>query len=105
MGWRAAIVLALAAFAPACATTMDMSLTPAGSRVRVSDASSVTTCEYLGDFVGGTISGTPPYNRSAPAIYGTNQVRNLAAEKGATDVVVEVQHPGDTLGHGYRCRP
>jgi hypothetical protein len=41
----------------ACAKTTPAALTPEGARVRVSDASGVEGCEYIGDFVASQPSG------------------------------------------------
>jgi hypothetical protein len=65
--------------------------------VRVSDHT-VDGCEYVGDFIGGT--GARPY---ATGPWEPNQVRNLVAERGGTDVVFDSEAKGHIIGRGYRC--
>ncbi len=67
----------------------------------MSDVSAVSRCEYLGDFVGGQ-----GWERrgGGGGWWEENQVRNLAAERGATDVVFDTEAKGHLIGKGYRCR-
>jgi hypothetical protein len=82
----------------ACAKTTPAALTPEGARVRVSDASGVEGCEYIGDFV-----ASQPSGKALPGWLATGQVRNRAAERGATNVVWDDQVRGNLVGKGYRC--
>ncbi len=84
----------------ACAKTSTTALTPEGAHVRVSDSGVVGSCEYLGDFVGGGGLGIKP---GVGGWWEANQVRNLAAERGATDVVLDTEAKGHLVGRGYRC--
>jgi hypothetical protein len=85
------------ALACANAKTTPVVLSPEGSRVRISDGPKLDGCEYLGDFVGGT---SP---RQVPGVWARNQVRNLAAEHGATDVVIDDHTRSGVVGSAYRC--
>ncbi|MDP9001467.1 MAG: DUF4156 domain-containing protein [Myxococcota bacterium] len=93
---RAGVILALP-LVLACAKTAPMALTPEGARVWISNGGRVSGCEYLGDFV----AGSGP--RGTPGAWASNQVRNLAAERGATDVVFDDQASRNVVGRGYRC--
>ncbi|MGH7437916.1 MAG: hypothetical protein ACRENE_19730 [Polyangiaceae bacterium] len=68
----------------------------AADHVRVSDAAAVQGCEYLGDVV---FDGYA--SRGAPAWWAEQQVRELAAARGASDVVLESGRP--STGKAYRC--
>jgi hypothetical protein len=81
----------------ACAKTTPAILTPSGSQVRVSSGAGLENCEDLGDFV----AGMGP--RLLGGTWGSNQVRNLAAEQGATDVVFDDTARGSAVGRGYKC--
>jgi hypothetical protein len=93
---RAGVMLALP-MALACAKTAPMALTPEGARVRITNGDRVNGCEDLGDFV----AGSGP--RGTPEPWAGNQVRNLAAERGATDVVFDDQAFRNVVARGYRC--
>ena len=82
----------------ACARTTPAALTPDGARVRVSEAIAVDGCDYIGNFTSDRGAARPMANP-----WAANQVRNLAAENGATDVVLDVTSGGGTFGKGYRC--
>jgi hypothetical protein len=84
----------------ACAKTAPRAITPEGARVRISRAEAVAGCVYVGDFVGGGGFGTKP---GVGGWWETSQVQNLAAEKGATDVVLATAESGHVVGKGYRC--
>jgi hypothetical protein len=86
------------ALATACFKTTPAALTPAGAGVRVSDASAVEGCEYIGDFV-----ASQPSGKALPGWLAAGQVRNRAAEGGATDVVWDSKGHGNLVGNGYRC--
>lgn len=94
-----AATVILAGSCVACFKTTPSVLTPEGARVRVSHASGVEGCQYLGDFVASQPSGRP-----LPGWLATGQVRNRAAEGGATDVVWDDKVPGNLVGKGYRCQ-
>ncbi len=81
----------------ACART-PMVLTPEGERVRVSDSASVERCEYLGNYAP---EGVGP--RRAPNPWASNQVRNLAAKHGATDLIWDTASGDNPIGKAYRC--
>jgi hypothetical protein len=83
----------------ACTKTTPMALTPEGGRVRVSDSTAVNGCESVGDFIGGTGARA---NATGP--WEPNQVRNLVAERGGTDVVFDPEAKGHIIGRGYRCK-
>ncbi len=93
------ILLATIATALACTKTTPMALSADGARVRVSDNTAVDGCEYIGDFIGGTGARA---NATGP--WEPNQVRNLVAEEGGTDVVFDPEAKGHITGRGYRCR-
>jgi hypothetical protein len=83
----------------ACAPTHSAALSPEGAMVRIVDSISAGECQYVGDFV----SGSGP--RPMPSPWATNYVRNLAAERGATDVILEEQpRLGSVVATAYRCR-
>jgi hypothetical protein len=84
----------------ACAGTTPTALMPEGARVRVSEGTAVDGCEYLGDFIAG---GASQSNRATASYLESNQVRNLAAAKGATDVVFDSKARGHVVGKGYKC--
>lgn len=83
----------------ACAKATPMALSSEGARVRVSDSTAVNGCKYVGDFIGGT--GARP-NATGP--WEPNQVRNLVAQRGGTDVVFDPAATGHIIGRGYRCK-
>jgi hypothetical protein len=87
--------------AMACAKTTPMALTAEGARVRITGGDRVTGCEYVGDFVGGFVPVSRPLG--VPGAWASNQARNLAAEHGATDVVLAYQPDGNVVGKGYKC--
>ncbi len=95
VGFSAALMLG----ALSCAHETPVALTPEGANVRVSEGSELEDCEPLGDFASGPLTA-----RGMPPLWSLNQVRNLAAERGATDVVVESQARGIVVGRAYRCR-
>ena len=82
-----------------CAKTTPTAPTPDAARVRVSEGNEVDGCTYLGDFVGGGLEGKP----GLTGWWETDQVRGLASEKGATDVVLDKEAKGHLVGKGYRC--
>jgi hypothetical protein len=94
---RVVMLAAGCAVTIACAKTTPAVLTASGSQVRVSTGTGLEDCEYLGDFVAGM--GPRPLGGA----WGSNQVRNLAAERGATDVVFDDTARGSTVGRGFRC--
>jgi hypothetical protein len=83
----------------ACVPTTPTALTPDGAHVHVSSPSAVDGCEYLGDFVGG-MGTVRPYGTG---YWEPNQVRNLVAQSGGTDVVFDERTRGHVVGRGYRC--
>jgi hypothetical protein len=96
----AAWLLAMSMAAPiACASSTLAALTPEGARVRVSTAADVSQCRSLGDFV----ASRPSSRGGMPGVWGSAQVRNAAAAKGATDIVFEDDPHADVVGHGYEC--
>src|SRR5580704_16651093 len=96
-GRRSTLVAAVACALAACAKTTPAALSPEGARVRVSQASAVEGCELVGNFGSGLGA------RSVWPPWAANQVRNVAAMGGATDVVLDVTSRGDTVGKGYVC--
>jgi hypothetical protein len=56
-------------------------------------------CQYLGDFISGNLGPRP-----MPNPWATNYVRNMAAEHGATDLIVDEQVGGRVVGSAYRCQ-
>ena len=84
----------------ACAKTSTTALTSReptfGSRTAASWAVASTSA----------ISWAEAGSESSQASAGwweANQVRNLAAERGATDVVLDTEAKGHLVGRGYRC--
>jgi hypothetical protein len=96
----ASVILAAGCTVVACAKPRTTALSPEGAHVRVSDNSAVGGCEYVGDFVGGGGFGIKP---GIGGWWEANQVRNFAAERGATDVVFDTEARGHLVGRGYRC--
>lgn len=89
----ASVILSTGLAAFACYRTANT----AGAKARVSDGSAVGGCEYLGDFVGGFAA------KPGAGWWEVDQVRKLAAEGGATDVVLDTKVSGHLIGKGYRC--
>ncbi len=96
-GSRVARCFAAVLAVTGCAENPSTVLSPEGARVRVSQASEVEGCEFVGDSLShwGQLPMPPPW--------GSNQVLNGAAEHGATDVVMVVTSGGTIFGKGYRC--
>jgi hypothetical protein len=81
---------------PSVAWVSKPASTGAADHARVSDAAAVQGCDYLGEvvFEGYASRGSPPW-------WAEQQVRELAAARGATDVVLESGRP--STGKAYRC--
>jgi hypothetical protein len=62
--------------------------------VHVSTIEDVDRCAYLGDFVG---------SRRLVGDWASDQVRNIAAKSGATDIVFDGHARGEVVAKGYRC--
>ncbi len=77
-----------------------VSLTPEGTRVHVSQGEGLERCEYVGDFASDRMGGRYAY---APGPWASNQVLNMAAASGATDLVWDPANGGSPIGKGYRC--
>jgi hypothetical protein len=94
------VAIAVSSALLGCAKTTPTALMPEGARVRVSEVATVDGCAYVGDFIA---SSAPESNRPTPSYLESNQVRNLAAAKGATDVVLDSKARGHIVGKGYKC--
>lgn len=82
-----------------CASRPPVALTSEGARVRVSAASEVAQCRSLGDFVAAGVT----LSRGLPAPWASDQIRNAAGAKGATDVVFDDGALANAVGHAYVC--
>ena len=81
---------------PASAPTDRKDYLAAVARVRISTTVTVEGCEYLGDFVSNGSDRPTGTQRS--------DVTFLAAEAGATDVLLDFASRDKVVGKGYRCR-
>jgi hypothetical protein len=93
----------------ACLTIVGCStvgLSSRGNRVIIVEAKDVTKCENLGSILGdGTGAyGTGFISRTSLIEHAFNDLRNKAAELGATHVVASVPRTTTVMGVAYRCR-
>ena len=89
-------------------------LTPAGSAIRFASQNSMSRCQYVGMVFGkGGGGGGAWVSNESLARYAMNDLRNKAAMRGATHVVMKAPQFGSSegtttsvtvIGIAYRCR-